>query len=94
MYIKCMTSRVLDWRGQPAGVLTVLRDVTAEHKTDQLRNQYLSIVAHELRTPLTLLIAPIESLRSLPALLSQPGVREPGHQRGIGLSGGVVVTRL
>ena len=53
MYIKCMTSRVLDWRGQPAGVLTVLRDVTAEHKTDQLRNQYLSIVAHELRTPLT-----------------------------------------
>ena len=39
--------------GQPAGVLTVLRDVTAEFKTDQLKNQYLSIVAHELRTPLT-----------------------------------------
>jgi len=53
LYIKCMTSRVLDYRGQPAGVLTVLRDVTAEFKTDQLKNQYLSIVAHELRTPLT-----------------------------------------
>ncbi|MBM3973293.1 MAG: PAS domain S-box protein [Planctomycetes bacterium] len=53
MFIKCTTSRVLDWRGQLAGVLTALRDVTAEHKTDQLRNQYLSIVAHELRTPLT-----------------------------------------
>jgi signal transduction histidine kinase len=30
-----------------------LKDVTAEFKTDQLKNQYLSIVAHELRTPLT-----------------------------------------
>jgi PAS domain S-box-containing protein len=53
LYIKCMTSRVLDYRGQPAGILTVLRDITAEFKTDQLKNQYLSIVAHELRTPLT-----------------------------------------
>ncbi len=53
LYIKCMTSRVHDYRGEPAGVLTVLRDVTAEFKTDQLKNQYLSIVAHELRTPLT-----------------------------------------
>lgn len=53
LYIKCMTSLVHDFRGQPAGTLTVLRDVTAEYKTDQLKNQYLSIVAHELRTPLT-----------------------------------------
>jgi len=53
LYIQCVTSRVLDYRGQPAGALTVLKDVTAEFKTDQLKNQYLSIVAHELRTPLT-----------------------------------------
>jgi PAS domain S-box-containing protein len=53
LYIKCTTSRVLDYRGQPAGSLSVLEDVTAEFKTDQLKNQYLSIVAHELRTPLT-----------------------------------------
>lgn len=53
LYIKCITSRVLDYRGQPAGALSVLKDVTAEFKTDQLKNQYLSIVAHELRTPLT-----------------------------------------
>jgi PAS domain S-box-containing protein len=53
LYVKCTTSRVLDYRGEPAGALTVLKDVTAEFKTDQLKNQYLSIVAHELRTPLT-----------------------------------------
>jgi PAS domain S-box-containing protein len=53
LYIECRTDRVLDYRGQPAGTLSVLRDVTAEFKADQLKNQYLSIVAHELRTPLT-----------------------------------------
>jgi PAS domain S-box-containing protein len=53
LYIKCITSRVADYRGRPAGTLTVLKDVTAEYKSDQLKNQYLSIVAHELRTPLT-----------------------------------------
>jgi PAS domain S-box-containing protein len=53
LYIKVLTRRVLDYRGQTAGVLTVLKDVTAEYKSDQLKNQYLSIVAHELRTPLT-----------------------------------------
>lgn len=53
LYIECRTNRVLDHRGQPAGLLSVMRDVTAEYKADQLKNQYLSIVAHELRTPLT-----------------------------------------
>lgn len=53
LYIKCITSRVADYRGQPAGSLTVLKDVTSDFKSDQLKNQYLSIVAHELRTPLT-----------------------------------------
>ncbi len=53
LYIKCITSRVFDYRGQPAGSLSVLKDITAEFKSDQLKNQYLSIVAHELRTPLT-----------------------------------------
>lgn len=53
LYIKCITTRVLDYRGRSAGAMSVLKDVTAEYKSDQLKNQYLSIVAHELRTPLT-----------------------------------------
>jgi PAS domain S-box-containing protein len=53
IYVRCTTSRVHDHRGRPAGAMTVLRDVTDDFKTDQLRNQFLSIVAHELRTPLT-----------------------------------------
>lgn len=53
LYIKVHTSRVADYHDASAGVLCVMQDVTAEYKTDQLKNQYLSIVAHELRTPLT-----------------------------------------
>lgn len=52
-YVKISTSRVQDCDRNPAGVITVMKDITAEYKSDQLRNQYLSIVAHELRTPLT-----------------------------------------
>jgi len=53
LYIRLHTKVVRDAQGAAAGVLSVLEDVTANYKTDQLRNQYLSIVAHELRTPLT-----------------------------------------
>jgi two-component system phosphate regulon sensor histidine kinase PhoR len=74
LYIKCMTSRVLDYRGQPAGVLSVLRDVTAEFKTDQLKNQYLSIVAHELRTPLT-------GIKTFATMLTKGTLGELGEQQ-------------
>ncbi len=53
LYIKLTSRSVRDHQGRPGGVMSVLEDVTANYKTDQLRNQYLSIVAHELRTPLT-----------------------------------------
>ncbi|MCA8955741.1 MAG: PAS domain-containing protein, partial [Planctomycetes bacterium] len=52
-YVDLRVSTVRDAEDRPAGKLVVLRDVTKEFKADQLRNQYLSIVAHELRTPLT-----------------------------------------
>jgi PAS domain S-box-containing protein len=35
------------------GILSILQDVTLQRKTEELKNQFLSIVAHELRTPLT-----------------------------------------
>lgn len=53
MFVRVVTSRVLDHAGSPSGHIAVLEDVTEDHKTDELKNRYLSIVAHELRTPLT-----------------------------------------
>ncbi|MEO0479442.1 MAG: ATP-binding protein [Planctomycetota bacterium] len=52
-YVRLRMSQVRNFRGEPSGMLIQMQDVTADHKTDQLKNQYLSIVAHELRTPLT-----------------------------------------
>jgi two-component system phosphate regulon sensor histidine kinase PhoR len=52
-YVRVASRCLLDHRGEVAGAVFQLQDVTSEHKSDQLKNQYLSIVAHELRTPLT-----------------------------------------
>jgi PAS domain S-box-containing protein len=36
----------------PDGIVYTLRDVTAEHRLDDLRSDILAVVSHELRTPL------------------------------------------
>jgi signal transduction histidine kinase len=43
---------------------------------DELKGHFFANISHELRTPLTLLIAPLETLRSHPSLLAEPGVRD------------------
>ncbi len=53
LYLEVRTTGVSDYKGSFAGMLTVIKDVTAEQKSDQMKNRYLSIVSHELRTPLT-----------------------------------------
>lgn len=53
MFVRVVTSLVLDHASRPSGHMAVIQDVTEAHKTDELKNRYLSIVAHELRTPLT-----------------------------------------
>lgn len=52
-FLKLRTTIVLDYKGACAGVLSVVKDVSAEIVAEQMRNRYLSIVSHELRTPLT-----------------------------------------
>jgi two-component system phosphate regulon sensor histidine kinase PhoR len=52
-YVRLRSRCLTDHQQAPAGVVFELLDVTDEHKTNQLKNQFLSIVAHELRTPLT-----------------------------------------
>ncbi|MEN8151072.1 MAG: ATP-binding protein [Planctomycetota bacterium] len=47
------TSLIRDFQGKLSGVLSLIRDISLRKKTEQMKNQFLSIVAHELRTPLT-----------------------------------------
>ncbi len=53
LYIRAISTPMRDHEGEFAGVITYLHDITTGFKSNQLKNQYLSIVAHELRTPLT-----------------------------------------
>lgn len=43
---------VRDEKGQELGVVSTLRDITALKEIDQIKSQFVSMVAHELRAPL------------------------------------------
>jgi len=41
--------------GQNTGVVAVIRDITGEHRLEEMRKEFVANVSHELRTPLFLL---------------------------------------
>ena len=43
-----------------AGRIVVLRDVTAEHDSERLKDEVLALVSHELRTPLTSVVGYVD----------------------------------
>ncbi len=45
-------SPIRDETGQLAGIVHVLRDISAEEELNRLKDEFLSTVSHELRTPL------------------------------------------
>jgi K+-sensing histidine kinase KdpD len=47
------SSPVVGVAGRVSRVVTVFRDVTAEHNAEQTRDVFLGIMSHELRTPIT-----------------------------------------
>lgn len=46
----------------PAGVVTILRDITREREISQMKSDFVSQVSHELRTPLSSINAYVEML--------------------------------
>ncbi|GEM_PF-1457487 len=51
--INAISTPVTRHGGEPAGLVTVLDDLTREHELERVRSDFLSVVSHELRTPLT-----------------------------------------
>lgn len=44
---------ILDSRGEPAGLVLILQDVTQARQQDELKSGVISTVSHQLKTPLT-----------------------------------------
>jgi PAS domain S-box-containing protein len=51
---------ILDEDGSRAGAVAVFRDITKTKQLENLKSEFLNMVAHELRTPLTPIIAYIQ----------------------------------
>ncbi len=59
---KVTLSCVSDRADEPAGVVTVLHDMTKEKEVAEMKNDFVSNVSHELRTPLASIKAYVEML--------------------------------
>ena len=49
---QALAAPVLGTSGQAQGVVTVLRDITAQKELERMKSNFLSVISHELKTPL------------------------------------------
>jgi two-component system, OmpR family, phosphate regulon sensor histidine kinase PhoR len=58
---RCLPFR--DRLGRNVGTITVLHDISAAKRLDQVRSDFVSMVAHEIRSPLNSILAQIQVVR-------------------------------
>lgn len=62
LIIQARSSMLRTEEGKPAGVVTLLRDVSRERELDQIKSEFISTAAHEMRTPMAVILGYIEIL--------------------------------
>lgn len=60
--IEVQIARLPDSRGETAGAVALLRDITESERLEQTRREYVANISHELRTPLTAIRGLLEPL--------------------------------
>jgi len=79
--IELRVSPLRDARGEPAGSVIVLHDVTELRRLEQVRRDFVANVSHELKTPLTAIRGLVETLLDDPAMTAETHDRFLGKVR-------------
>jgi len=61
--IQATAAALLDEQDRVEGAVAVIRDVTARHRLENMRREFVANVSHELRTPLTSLQGVLEAIQ-------------------------------
>ena len=73
-YIRIHLASFTDEENKIDGIVTVIQDITEEHRLDKMRREFVANVSHELRTPLTSVKSYTETL--LDGALKEPTIVE------------------
>ncbi len=68
-FLYAVATPLNDERGQPQGVVGLLRDLTEAHRTEQMRREFVANASHELRTPAA-------SIRALAEVLAEGALED------------------
>ena len=61
-YVKAFFAPFRNEKDRPAGVITVLQDITEHVKLDNMRKEFIADVSHELKTPITSIMGYADTL--------------------------------
>jgi len=73
-YLRVHLASFTDEENKIDGIVSVIQDITEEHKLDKMRREFVANVSHELRTPLTSVKSYTETL--LDGALKDPSIAE------------------
>jgi two-component system phosphate regulon sensor histidine kinase PhoR len=65
--VQAVSETLRDARGEPAGVLIILNDVTELRRLESIRSDFAANVSHELRTPITNIKGYVETMLEMDA---------------------------
>jgi|GEM_PF-1877297 len=64
VFLQARTSVISGNRGEPAGMIFLIQDISHEREMDRIKNEFISTAVHELSTPLTAIMGYSELLLS------------------------------
>ncbi|MDD2422249.1 MAG: histidine kinase dimerization/phospho-acceptor domain-containing protein, partial [Heliobacteriaceae bacterium] len=77
--LKITLAPILDNRGEAAGCVALVQDISESERLEQMRRDFVANVSHEFRTPLTIIRGSLEAL--LDGTVTEKSAAERYHRR-------------